>query len=316
VSSSSADLRIRSLRPPKAQLDPLTPHGSIVEQERRPDGTVENALTVFLTGAECPFTCAFCDLWKYTLDGPTPPGALVTQLTSAIRGKSADRLKLYNASNFFDSRAVPAEDVTGIAKLAESFQSLTVESHASMVGGRAVEFARRIPGRLEVAIGLETIHPTALEQLNKRLDVARFDRAAQFLRNNGIDLRVFVLLGTPFIPRGESIEWTVRAVEHAAERGAAVVSIIPLRGGNGEMERLKGLGQFFPPTLAEIERTLADCARITGTAVTVDLWDIGRFSQCEHCLTQRADRLRRSNLTGSVEPSIECRWCGTGNAIM
>src|SRR5215831_5182244 len=76
--------RIRQLRGSKPVVDPWKAHGSVIEDERRPDGKVERALTVFLAGAECPFTCSFCDLWRYTIDGPTPAGALPTQIADTI----------------------------------------------------------------------------------------------------------------------------------------------------------------------------------------------------------------------------------------
>jgi len=285
----------------------------VLEEERRPDTQIERALTVFLAGAECPFTCSFCDLWRWTIDGPTPPGALTKQLESALHaldGPVPDRLKLYNASNFFDRRAVPPEDLLGIARLAASFAAVTVESHANTIGSQTLAFARQIPGRLEVAVGLETIHPVAAAQLNKRLDLARFDWAARFLSENGVDLRVFVLLGAPYVGAAESIAWTVRTVEYAVERGASVVSIIPVRGGNGEMERLQALGHFVPPTLSQLEGALDRCLQFTGTVVTADLWDAERLPACEHCRSERIERLRRLNITGRAEPRIDCSMCG------
>lgn len=309
MSSAAADQRIRSLRPPKAHVDPFTAQGSLVEAERRPDGKLERALTVFLTGAECPFTCSFCDLWRDTLDGPTPPGALTKQLEGAIDGVGADRLKLYNASNFFDTRAVPRGDLCAIAKLADSFAAVTVESHANTIGPAATEFGRMIRGRLEVAIGLETIHPVALEQINKRLDLERFNRAAQFLRENDFDLRVFVLLGTPFIAKSESIEWTCRTVDYAANAGASVISIIPVRDGNGEMERLEAIGEFTQPRLSELEQALDACIEREDCVVTADLWDIGRFSRCDNCIEPRSVRLKRMNFTGRIEPRVACDLC-------
>ena len=322
MSPSAVDRRIRDLRPPKVYVDPYTSHGSLVEEERRPDGTIERALTVFLAGAECPFTCSFCDLWRYTIDGPTPNGALTRQLETvlqALAGPVPQRLKLYNASNFFDQRAVPADDVLGMATLSAPFASVTVESHANTIGPRTVAFARQIRGRLEVAVGLETIHPVAASQLNKRLDLDRFDWAADFLLKNGIDLRVFVLLGAPYIPEEESVAWTVHTVEHAIERGASVVSIIPVRGGNGEMERLSALGHFSPPTLLQLEDALDQCTAIhhrgtEGTekcksVVTADIWDAQQFAACQHCTAERIERLRRLNVTGSAEPRIVCAMC-------
>jgi len=285
----------------------------LIEDERRPGGKTERALTVFLTGAECPFTCSFCDLWRWTIDGPTPPGALTAQLDAVLQllvGARPDRLKLYNASNFFDERAVPAEDLLGIATRSAPFASVTVESHANTIGPKTLAFARLIPGRLEVALGLETIHPVAAPKLNKRLDLPRFDAAARLLAENDIDLRVFVLLGAPYVPARESVVWTVRSVEYAVERGASVVSIIPVRGGNGEMERLESLGDFTLPELSDLEDALDRCSQFTEAVVTADLWDIGRLPACERCGAERVERMRSLNATARAKPPIVCTRCG------
>jgi uncharacterized Fe-S cluster-containing MiaB family protein len=176
-------------------------------------------------------------------------------------------------------------------------------------------------------MGLETIHPVAAAQLNKRLDLSRFDWAARFLSENSVELRVFVLLGAPHVPSEESVEWTVRTVEYAVERGASVVSIIPVRGGNGEMERLQALGQFVPPILLQLEDALERCCvrelqtataiyhrgtegtENCGCVVTADLWDVEGLPACEHCKSARIERLRRMNVTGRGEPRIACSTC-------
>jgi len=319
VNVADADRRIRALRPPKRAVDPTTAHGSLIETERRPDGRVERTLTVFLAGAECPFTCSFCDLWQWTLDGSTPPGALVAQLDGVLATLEEPyprRLKLYTASNFFDRRAVPREDWPAIARLAAPFEAVTVESHVSTIGAATLEFARVLgPDRsLEVAIGLETIHPGAMAQLNKRLELPRFDAVSRMLAAEGIDLRAFVLLGAPYVPLEESVTWTVRTVEHAAACGAAVVSIIPVRGGNGEMERLQALGVFTPPTIMQLECALDRCLDFERTAVEADLWDVRLLSACEVCRPRRVERLARINLTGRAEPRIVCSACSEANA--
>jgi uncharacterized Fe-S cluster-containing MiaB family protein len=314
VSASAEDRRIRSLRPARPPVDPWIAHGSILEDERGPSGVLERSLTVFLAGAECPFTCSFCDLWRWTVDGPTPPGALPAQLARvlhALERPVPDRLKLYNASNFFDRRAVPAVDVPAIAQLAHPFAAVTVESHANTIGPLTLEFARLIPGRLEVAVGLETIHPVAARRLNKRLDPAQFDRAAGFLAEHGIDLRVFVLVGAPYVEPEESVEWTVRTAEYAARRGATRIALIPVRGGNGELERLAALGRFVPPGLSQLEAALDRCLGLAPVLVAADLWDIDRLPACAECRPRRIERLRRLNLTGGPEAPVVCRSCGT-----
>ncbi|MEP6905741.1 MAG: radical SAM protein, partial [Gemmatimonadales bacterium] len=152
--------------------------------------------------------------------------------------------------------------------------------------------------------------PEAIANLNKRLDLTRFDRAAGFLADNGIGLRVFVLLGVPYIPRRESVESTVRAARYAADSGAATVSLIPVRGGNGELERLESLGHFTPPTLAQLETVLEKCLQFTGTVVTADLWDVERLPACEDCRLARVERIRRMNVAGRAERRVDCAACG------
>jgi archaeosine synthase beta-subunit len=316
VSASIDDRRIRTLRPATPAVDPWKAHGAILEPERRPDGAVEQALTVFLSGAECPFTCSFCDLWRWTFEGPTPAGAIPRQLREVLHTHTRDvttpqRLKLYNASNFFDRRAVPADDLPMIAALAEPFGAVTVESHAQTVGPLAIEFRDQLSGRLEVAIGLETIHPVAAPLLNKRLDLPRFERAANYLADHDMDLRVFVLLGAPYIAVEESIEWSARSVEYAVGKGAAVVSIIPVRGGNGEMERLQRLGHFVPPTLRQLEAALDSSLGFGNAVVTVDLWDAERLPGCDVCRPARIARLGRMNLSGHLERAVDCTECAS-----
>ena len=310
---TTADQRIRRLRASKPAVDPWRAHGSLIDEERRPEGQIEGALTVFLAGAECPYTCSFCDLWRWTIDGPTPAGALVWQLKEVLDATPPPvphRLKLYNASNFFDQRAVPVQDLPAIAGLAARFAGVTVESHARMVGLRTLEFAGMLSGRLEVAIGLETTHPAAMEHLNKRLSLTRFAQAAGFLADHAIALRVFVLLNAPYVPVQEAVQSTLQAVEYAVRCGAAVVAIIPVRGGNGEMERLQALGHFTPPTLSMLEDALDRCLGFAPTVVTADLWDAHRLATCSECSSARIERLARLNLTGRAEPRIACSACG------
>src|SRR5207302_9483576 len=109
------------------------------------------------------------------------------------------------------------------------------------------DFAELLSRRLEVAVGLETIHPVAAAQLNKRLDLDRFDSAAAFLAEHDIDLRVFVLLGAPHVPAAESVDWTVRTLEYAAAHGAGRAARIPAIGGTCEPAAPPPPAEFPPP---------------------------------------------------------------------
>jgi radical SAM enzyme (TIGR01210 family) len=314
----SADTaRIRALRPPKERIDPARPLGVLVEEERGPRGGLESCLTVFLAGSECPFTCAFCDLWRHTLDGPTPAGALPSQLRVALSDESVRRaaprrIKLYNASNFFEPRAVPPADLPILAELVRPFAGVTVECHPRLIGRHCFEFARRLAGRLEVAMGLETIHPRALARLNKRVRGDDFARAAARLRQADIDVRAFVLVGTPFLPPAESVAWAVRSTAYALEHGACVVALVPVRPGNGELERLAAAGEFRAPTLADLEAAFEGSLDLGIGVVIADLWDAAQLPACAACGAARLERLAQMNRTGRLAPATRCDMCAGG----
>lgn len=302
---------VRSLRPPKRPVDPWAPLGHLWEEERTRDGRILPTLTVFLAGAECPFTCVFCDLWRETLDVPTPLGALPVQIRKALAAAgplpSPAAVKLYNASNFFDPRAVPPEDEAEILELAAPFARVTVECHPRLVGDRCLRFAERLAGSLEVALGLETVHPQALPRLGKGMTLEDFDRAADLLRRAGIGMRAFVLVAPPFVPPDEAVDWAVRSTIHAFEQGAERVSLIPVREGNGALEALSRTGDFHPPRLDQLEEALERCLSLG--IVTADLWDAHRFASCPDCADARLTRLDRLNRMGRVEPRIICDVC-------
>lgn len=320
---------IRALRGPREPADPWAPPPALLEEERQPGGGgTAPALTLFLVGAECPFTCVFCDLWRQTLDGPTPAGALTEQLDGALAALATEAgfdlaatvVKLYNASNFFDRRAVPEDDRTAIARRLRTARRVVVECHPRLVGRECVGFARDLEAPLEVAMGLETVHPDAFPRLNKGMDVADFDAAAARLRERGIGVRAFVQVGPPFVPPAEAALWAVRSAEHALAAGAEQVALIPARGGNGALEVLAERGDFTPPSLADLEEALDRAlerareqpAARAGAVVTADLWDLEAFSRCASCLPARRERLRRMNLSGRAEPRVACSACLEG----
>ena len=309
------DRWVRALRGPKHPRSAWRPIRVVHEQERRPGGGVTEAATVFLVGPECPFSCVFCDLWQDTLPGASPPGSVPWQLQLALAEISQRSLiKLYNASNFFDPSAVPPADDGGMLELLTGFERVTVECHPRFVGDRCFAFADRLGGTLEVAMGLETAHPDALRRLNKSMTVEDFDAAATALRDREIAVRAFVLLGCPYIASSDQIAWTLRSVSHAVRSGASIVSIIPVRGGNGALEALASDGAWAPVPLDLVEEL---CQRVHGldlsdAVVQLDLWDLERLARCPACFGTRRARLERMNRSGRQAPPVRCVTCGTG----
>src|SRR5262249_25603464 len=158
-----------------------------------------------------------------------------------------------------------------------------VESHPRLVGERALKFQAHLHGSLEVAMGLETVHPEVLPRLNKGFSLAHFTNAARFLWDSGIGVRAFVLLKPPFMNEEEGVEWAVKSAEFAFECGAEVVSLIPTRPGNGALERLMEAGLFTPPRLESLERVLELAIALRAGRVFADVWNLEQFSSCGVC---------------------------------
>jgi len=299
-------------RPARNAVDPQRPYTFLVEQERAESGEVVPVATIFLTNRECPWRCLMCDLWKNTLTESVPPGATPAQIDFALAQLAPARhIKLYNSGSFFDPRAIPPEDYAAIAGRLRCFERVIVECHPSLVGESALRFRDLLAGRLEVAMGLETVHPEILPRLNKRMTLEQFGRAAAFLRQHDIALRTFILVKPPFLDEGEAVEWAKRSLDFAFDCDASVASLIPTRAGNGAMEALAAQGEFSPPKLATLEHTVAYGMNLRRGRVFADLWDLEQFSDCAACFPERRARLDRMNRTQSVEPAVECACCGT-----
>jgi archaeosine synthase beta-subunit len=284
--SEAWDAWITAMRPnlvgERSAIRTDRPAGWLVEEEPKPGGRgVWTTLTVFLVNRECPWRCLMCDLWRHTTPGPVPPGAVTMQLDHALgeAGRAHRQLKLYNAGSFFDVGAVSSADRTALAARCGSFERVVVECHPSLVGPAVARFASECGGpQLEVAMGLETVHPVASARLNKRMTPDDFRRAAGRLRGDGIEVRAFVLVKPPFLTEAEAVEWAVKSADFAFEAGASTVVLIPVRGGNGALEALARAGVFSPPRLDTLVDALRGSLALGKGRVLADLWDLGRFA--------------------------------------
>lgn len=294
----------------RVALDPWKPYAFFVEPEMSAAGSVDPVATVFLTNRECPWRCVMCDLWQNTLVETVPAGAIPAQIDYALaRMPDARTIKLYNAGSFFDARAIPVSDYAAIASRVERFERVIVESHPALIGERCFEFRDLLRGRLEVAMGLETAHPGALAKLNKGMTLDQFTESARWLRESGIDLRVFLLVQPPFVAEEQAAEWAERSLDFAFDRGASAAALIPTRVTTDAMAALAGNGEFRPPRMKALEEAVEYGLALQRGRVFADLWDVRLASVCPLCQPARVERLRQMNLSQIILEPVRCDLC-------
>ena len=302
---------ITSRRGPKNNVDPYRPYHFFTEKECITPGSIEDVNTLLLTNKECPYRCLMCDLWQNTTDETVETGAIPAQIEYALsRLPSAKHVKLYNSGSFFDHNAIPPDDYVEIAHLVYDYKSVIVESHPMFIGDSTLRLRELLKTQLQVAVGLETVHPEILPRLNKKMKLPDFEKAIRFLNDHGIASRAYILHRTPFLSEEEGIQWTKKSIDFAFTSGVEACSLIPVRAGNGAMDELAGLGYFSPPSILSLEEVLEYGIRHGSGPVYADLWDIERFSSCELCMEERIERLKNMNLEQQIYPQIKCSCRG------
>lgn len=248
-----------------------------------------------------------CDLWKNTTDEMVPIGAIPKQIEYALENlPSVKHIKLYNSGNFFDTKAIPPKDYDTIISLLHGFETVLVENHPKFIDQSVVEFRDKLKANLQVAIGLETVHPEVLPKLNKKMTLDDFSASVKFLEQNDILSRAFILLRPTFLDEEEGVYWAKKSIDFAFESGVECCVIIPTRSGNGALNHLESHGYFQSPNIGSLEEVLEYGILLNEGRVFADLWDLEQFSSCKKCMVKRKERMDQMNLEQVVLPSVDC----------
>ncbi len=237
-----------------------------LKKNELPSGRIEDTAIIFLTNRECPYHCLMCDLWKNTTDFTVPAGSIPQQIELALSQMAPARhLKLYNSGSFFDERAIPSEDYEEIARLVSGFETVIVESHPRLVNEKCLRFRDMLKPQLQVAMGLETVHPEILRKLNKRMTLEDFENTVKFLsRHQDYCQGHLFCSDRRFYPKtrvfiGQNDRWIL-----PFGAGVECCTVIPVRPGNGAMDKLMEDGDFTPPRIQSLEAVLEYGIGLTG----------------------------------------------------
>lgn len=275
-----------------------------------PDGMPRPIGTAYLSNGACPLSCVYCALYLQAGTGAVPGAEIARQIRDARRQLAGiSGIKLYNGSSLFEPRSIRqrGEDRESIAAEVADLDLVVVEARSEQAS-RAPDLARRLRGRLEVAIGLEAADDALLRALGKPTTVGRFREAAARLRSEGILLRAFVLVQPPFVGPSRAARLALDTFDLAVECGARVVSLLPVVSQHAPMERLRASGDFTEISREGYFRIVASCAERGGAVVLAETEALDRLPTCPDCGEDRATALSVLNATGRLA-RVECGRC-------
>ena len=304
LGQSAEASRIRALRP--AQGSPSTRGARSASSSRRnagPDGEVEPVAHRLPGRQRVPVhlrrsatSGATRSTQPDAAGRPALPVARWPSPTRACGAASPRRIKLYNASNFFEPRAVPPDGPAGARGPARGRSPESPWMPSAARRRRVLRVRARIRGRLEVAMGLETIHPEALPHLNKRRASTTSTERRRACGRHDIGVRAFVLVGAPFVP-----------AERERRLGRALGGLGP-RAGRRRWSRSSrcaaatASSSAWPRPASSRRRPCATSRppwkarwRLGRGVVVADLWDAERLPGCPACRAARVERLARMN---------------------
>ncbi|WP_135606359.1 archaeosine biosynthesis radical SAM protein RaSEA [Methanococcoides sp. NM1] len=233
------------------------------------NGETADTLTIIFKTSGCWWGkaggCTMCGFVYDSAKIPPKPEELEKQLENAMhKGERLERfmVKIFTSGSFLDEKEIPVETRANIlGKLAadERVFKVIVESRPEFVTDEILKSCIDALGDtpFEVAIGLETSSDNIRKNsINKGFKFTDYTNAATVARNNGVNMKAYLLLKPLFLSEKEALEDIVKTIDDVAEH-AQTISINLCNVQNGTyVEHLWQRGQYRPPWLWSIVEIL------------------------------------------------------------
>ena len=186
------------------------------------DGKVVEAGVVILRTRGCYWSikegCSMCGYFNDTVPGGVSDDMLREQwqkVRPILKGKKY--AKIYTSGSFIDPTEVPfnfADEV--MSDMSDmGVEKVLIESLPEFVNPK--NFAYTNSPKLEIAIGLESSSSIVLDKsVNKRLRWPHFVKVCKLARDNGAEVKAYILLKPPYLGEKEGIEDAIQSAIDAA----------------------------------------------------------------------------------------------------
>ena len=287
-----------------------------------PDGTICQATTVIFRTKGCVWWwnsgCTFCGYFNDVRDDVTYDN-LMAQWQSA-KGQTNDFegssvIKVYTSGTFFEDRENPPEWQEAILKEThERGLRLIVEARAEMCTPEKMEWvASHHPGCV-VAVGLEALDDEVLKfHCNKGFSTKQWHKAVEVLRDNGLEVKTYLLFKPPFMSEADALNHCVKWINDCAPLSDEV-SVNPMNiQRNTIVDRIYRSMEYRPPWLWSLVEMIKRCHPVEGRLIVHPI-AAGRqrgAHNCGKCDKHVGAAIERYSVSGEISEfdglSCECQ---------
>ena len=229
------------------------------------NGEIVEAGVVILRTRGCYWSikegCSMCGYFNDTVPGGVSDDMLREQwksVRSILKGKKY--AKIYTSGSFIDPTEVPFDFANEVmSDLSDmGVEKVLIESLPEFVNPKNFNYDKA--PKLEIAIGLESSNPVVLDKsVNKRLRWPHFVKVCKLARDNGAEVKAYILLKPPYLSEKESIEDAVKSAIDAAPH-VDKISINPVNvQKNTVVEKLWFRNEWVAPWLWSVVEVLKKC---------------------------------------------------------
>ncbi len=307
---------IRELRKDAKREDRKDPIGIWREKDRL-NGRIVNAFVLILRTRGCRWAyhsgCSMCGYFNDT-NPRIGEEELRNQIKIAREKYGGEELvKVFTSGSFLDDWEVPSEIQSMLYEEFADAERIVVESRPEYVTTEKVKELIRY-GNIMVALGLESANDTTLKyRINKGFEVKDYIRAAQLLRDAGVEVKTYILLKPPFMSERMAIEEATKSIEFAAEY-SNIVSLNPMNIQNHTLvEYLWRRGEYRAPWLWSVVEVLQRTAHLDVDVVSYPTAGGTKRGahNCGKCDARVLEAIRNYSLTQNIEHlnmlDCECR---------
>jgi radical SAM enzyme (TIGR01210 family) len=196
---------------------------------------------------------------------PIQPEDIVYQFRSVVdkfKNTQFNIVKIFTSGSFLDDAEVPPEVQENILKICNNsgVENVIFESRPEFVTSEKLEeLSTFFPGRIQVAIGLETTNDIVRNHaINKGFQFEDYCNAIQIIKDLDILVKTYLLLKPPFLTEQDSITDVLQSIRELRDKELTdCISINPVNIQKFTViEYLLNRGDYRPPWLWSVIEVL------------------------------------------------------------